>query len=251
MFSQINLTTSLLRSKPTLGRSSRVHYVYQVAQELSDVRTYQIGVEPGTFRFVPGQYVVLGLPEMNLEGAMAISSSPYDTDTFCVTVKRTGAFGTAFYDTILDGSPVFVGPPSGMSCIADEGRRPVCFIGRDHAITSARSMARFISMETDRRQFTLLHELSGHSQILFENEFQHPNYEWMKRSLYLDSENQPAHWTQQMGPIIPFVVINEVPNFMDTEFFVAGDGKDVRRVRGVLRELNIPLQQIHTERWTF
>jgi ferredoxin-NADP reductase len=188
---------------------------------------------------------------VNLEGALAISSSPYDTDSFSVTVKRAGTFGTAFYDSVLDGSPVYVGKPSGISCIADEGRRPVCFIGRDHGITSARSLARFFTMEADRREFSLIHELSGHSQILFDNEFQQPTYGWMKRSLYLDNSESATNWSGQLGPIIPFVVLNEVPNFMDTEFFLAGDGRDVRRFRGVLRELSIPLQQIHTERWTF
>jgi ferredoxin-NADP reductase len=225
--------------------------VEQVTQELADVRSYQITVEPGSFRFTPGQFVVLGLPEFSLEGALAVSSSPYERESFSVTVKRSGSFGTAFYDHVQDGSPVLIGKPSGLCCIAEVGHRPVCFIGRDASITPSRSFARFFAMEATRRRFTLIHELSSHTQRLFEMEFQQPTYSWMRRSLYLDCADTPAHWSGNLGAVNTFAVLNEVPDFLETEFYVAGDSKDIRRVRGILRELNIPLQQIHTEKWTF
>jgi ferredoxin-NADP reductase len=247
MLTQLGKTSSV-RFVPS--GASTLYYVEEVAQELADVRSYRVRVDSANFRFIPGQYIVVSLPEFSLQGALNLSSSPYDRDHFTVTVKRTGTFGTTFYDHVNDGSPILASKPVGSFCIAEEGHRPVCFIGRDYGITAARSFARYFSMEPGKRLFTLIHEVSNINNGLFDREFHGSIYAWMKRSMYLDSAETPSHWTGSIGAVNPFVVLNEVPDFLDTEFYVAGEGKDVRRLRGVLRELNIPLQQIHTEKWS-
>lgn len=247
MFAQINKTTSV---KLSSGDSYTLMRVGQVVQELADVRTYQVQIHDFSFRFTPGQYVTVNLPDFGVEGCLAISSSPYEIHSFSVTVKRQGRFGSTFYDNVLDGSALMVGTPTGLFCLAENGHRPVCYIGRDYSISSARSFARYLSLETDKRQFTLLHELSGLNRALFDREFEMDAYSWIRRSLYLDTDQTPNHWTANMGPITPFAVLNEVPDFLDTEFYISGEGKDVRRFRGVLRELNVPLQQIHVEKWS-
>lgn len=224
--------------------------VRKITQEMTDVRTYTFGYGPYPFEFEPGQFAIVHLNN-DIQGPLTFSSSPTDKGQFEMTVKRTGNFGTRFYDTIRAGDPVPIATPMGKFILEREKAYPVCFIGRDYAITAARSFHRFLVATPPVRQFTLLHEISGFDQVLYDAEFRnHPVFEGFTRILTLDQPTRSGGWTGPLGRVTPRMFQGLYEESPDIRFYAAGEGIDIAFYKNQLQTAGIPKSNVLVERWS-
>lgn len=224
--------------------------IRKITQELSDVRSYVIDVGKGSFEFEPGQFVIVTLGD-DLQAPLTISSSPTEEGRFEVTVKRTGNFGTRFYDTVETGDLVTVGRPMGNFKLDRTAAAPICFMGRDYTITAARSFLRFLWGTWSSRRLTILHEISGFDQVLFDAEFRrYPEGDRFTRLLLLDQATRPPGWTGPVCRVTDQLLKGLYAESPDTLFYGVGEGTDIGFYKTQLQAAGIPKSSFLLERWS-
>ncbi|HMZ80893.1 MAG TPA: FAD-dependent oxidoreductase [Acidobacteriota bacterium] len=226
--------------------------VQKITQELADVRSYTFHFGLMRFQFEPGQFVVASLDSKGIDaqGALTLSSSPLHPTAFELTVKRSGGFGTTFYDTVEEGDIISIGSAKGPFMLPREGTQPVCFISRDYCIPAARSYYRFLTDTKATRPFLLLHEITNPTQILYHQEFTRPAWNGFARLIFLDSPTKPANWTGPHTRITRSIIQRIIKRPDDTLFFITGEGPVIKYYKEQFEGLNLPPRNIHYERWS-
>ncbi len=221
----------------------------RIIQETPDVRSFIFDFGERPFAFMPGQFVIFHLDDS--QAPLTISSSPHDQKYFQVTVKRTGNFGTQFYDRMQVGDTVRIGPPMGQLKLQTDNSEPVCFIGCDYCIPAARSFFYYILVRQPERRITLLHEVSDPNQILYDNEFKHfEQSSPLTRVVLLNQPTRPAGWFGGLGRITPIMVRSLYLENPNTKFYVAGEYPEVKFYQQTLQSAEIPKTSIFVERWS-
>lgn len=224
--------------------------IRKITQELADVRSYAFDFGVNAFDFDPGQFVIVTMSDA-LQAPLTLSSSPTEKSHFELTVKRTGNFGTKFYDSMKAGDSVAIGRPMGQFKLHRTAATPVCFVGRDYAITAARSFLRFLSDTGTTRRFTILHEISGFDQALFDAEFRkHHLGDQFTRLLLLDQPTRPPGWTGPVSRVTDQLLKGLFVESPDTMFYAVGEGADVGFYKTQLQAAGIPKANFMLERWS-
>ncbi len=224
--------------------------IRKITQELADVRSYAFDFGNAPFEFEPGQFVIFTL-DADLQAPLTISSSPTERSQFEVTVKRTGNFGARFYDTMKAGDSVSVGRPMGQFKLDRKAAAPICFIGRDYAITAARSFLRFLWETGSSRRLTVLHEISGFDQALYDAEFRkYQAGERFTRLLLLDQPTRPPGWTGPVSRVTDQLLKGLFVESPDTVFYAVGEGTDIGFYKTQLQAAGIPKTNFLLERWS-
>ena len=88
-----------------------------ITQVTHDVKTFELRAGwMSAVDFAPGQYVTMRIPELGLERCYSISSAPFGTNIFTITVKRVpgGAVSTHLHDNVRVGDRLHVDGPYGL-----------------------------------------------------------------------------------------------------------------------------------------
>ncbi|MGQ9896410.1 MAG: ferredoxin--NADP reductase [Acidobacteriota bacterium] len=235
----------------------RSYVLQRIIQETSDVRSFIFDFGEHPFDFIPGQFVIVHL-NAECQAPLTISSSPHDRKYFQVTVKRTGNFGTQFYDQMRVGEKVSIGRPMGQLKLQIDSLDPVCFIGCDYCIPAARSFFYYMLVRQPQRRLTLFHEITDPNQILYDKEFQHfEQNSPLTRVLLLNQQTspvnqqtRPAGWFGGLGRITPIMVKSLYAENSSTKFYVAGEYAEVKFYQQTLQLAEIPKTSIFVERWS-
>lgn len=218
-------------------------YIIQaVQQELEDVRSYEFAYGLQPFEFYPGQFVVAVLPSApKTTAAITLSSSPMNRSQFRLTLKRTGDFGTRFYDSAQTGDLVKMRPPAGAFRLEPTDNRPLCYIARDYTTTGAMSFCQYLADIQSTREVYLVHECTSPQQALFRQAFEGLSLSRLKYTPMAvgKGEEVTAAWIEA-----------NIPDLVRTVFYAAGEGLDVKRWKQVLLDAAIPATSIRTERWS-
>ncbi len=222
----------------------------RIIQETPDVRSFIFDFGDHPFGFTPGQFVIVHL-DAERQAPLTISSSPHDQKYFQLTVKRTGNFGTQFYDRMQIGDAVSIGRPMGQLKLQTDSLDPVCFIGCDYCIPAARSFFYYLLVRQPERRLTLFHEVTDPSQILYDGEFRHfEQNSPLTRVLLLNQATRPAGWLGGLGRITPVMVKSLYLENPNTKFYVAGEYPEVKFYQQILQSAEIPKTSIFVERWS-
>ncbi|MBL8150591.1 MAG: hypothetical protein JNN15_11750 [Blastocatellia bacterium] len=229
------------------------HYIVQhIHQDLADVRSYTFDFGLSPFRFEPGQFVVgsIDYHSERLQAALTLSSSPTNRESFELTVKRTGNFGTKFYDVVQEGDVIEMTQPSGPFKLDINDTRPIFFIGRDYTVPAARGFYRYLVETNSTRPFALVHEISSPNELLYNEEFSSGKLKTFVRFAMLDAEIRPEGWRGLMGRISAPIIEKIVKQLNNTVFYVSAEGVDMKYFKAELAKLPIDPQNIHLERWS-
>ncbi len=222
----------------------------RIIQETPDVRSFIFDFGDSPFSFTPGQFVIFRLDDKR-QAPLTLSSSPHDQKYFQVTVKRTGNFGTRFYDQMQVGDAVSIGEPMGNLKLDVNASDPVCFIGSDYCIPAARSFFYYILIRQPQRRITLFHELTDPSQALYDNEFKHFDQNSpLTRVLILNQLIRPPGWMGGLGRITPVMLRSLYLENPNTKFYAAGEYPETKFYQQALQSAEIPKQSIVVERWS-
>jgi glycine betaine catabolism B len=215
------------------------YIVQEVIQELDDVRSYRFdwGLQPLDFK--PGQFVacqMLGRAS-GLKAALTFSTAQRSGPEFQFTLKRTGDFGTEFYDFIQPGDVVSLSRPTGPWCLEPSERRAVILIGRDYTVVGARAFYQELKAKASGQRFSLWHEVSGFCNVLFLQELQ--KNDWFDRLIFRHYLNAQVEGDDIAGPITLEFLTSQVERLRESAVFVTGEGVDVKRYREMLKGLGI------------
>lgn len=224
--------------------------ILDIVQELDEVRSFWCLKPTPDFTFRPGQFTVFEHPSrVGLQAALTLSSSPLGAESFTVTVKRTGNFGTLFYDEAAVGQLVKMRLAAGNFKL-EEGESPICFLGRDYGITASRAFHDYLRDSQSSRSLTLLHEVSRPDEMLFIRDYSQSKLPNFRRLTLADGFVAPPAMRAREGRVTAELLREIFPDLGSVQFFAAGERAEVDYYQSVLTSLALDKAQLHFERWS-
>jgi ferredoxin-NADP reductase len=221
-----------------LKQTERTLIICDVLQAPQEVRVYRFlhGLEP--FEFLPGQFVVARTESRPDDRAsLTLCSSPSDPEGFEVMVKRTGNFGTHFYDTADIGSRVHLTRPTGPFGLPADGTEPICFLSHDYTVPAARSLLLWLKASGSRRRVVLLHEIADAQDSVFRDDFENagPDCQWLPVPPGGIGEDLLR---QRLGDLGAWL------------FFIQAEGGECKRLHATVCGMGVDPKRVMKERWS-
>jgi ferredoxin-NADP reductase len=228
--------------------------VSAVKLELPDTKTVRLQWPAGyEIDFKTGQFITLYFPDTPAyKRAYSLSSSALDRGYYEVTVKREGKMGTRIVDWVKEGDRIFVIPPTGRFLpVFEPGKHLICIAGGS-GVTPFRGFVREATARHMETKITILYSVRTTNDIIFNSEFRefaqtNPNFNFYVTCTRLHPDDP---WTGRRGRIDADWVKHHIHDIGNTVFYACGPNELVEAIEDlVLRELQVPKEQIRTEKW--
>jgi CDP-4-dehydro-6-deoxyglucose reductase len=218
------------------------------------VRELTFATSP-SFRFVPGQWISLRLPQPGgeeLSRAYSISSPPRDDGSFdiAVTLVEHGPGSRALH-AAEPGTRFLMSEAQGYFTL-NPVERPVLMVGTGTGVAPFRSMLIHASRNVpeSRARFVLLFGVRSEDDMLYVSDFQDLAKKWGDFR-FEPSLSRPSNgWSGRRGYVQLHLadLVSDLGG--DCDVYVCGLNRMIRDVRHVLKEqLGFTRQRIHTERY--
>lgn len=206
-------------------------------------------------RFHPGQFVEWTLDHDHFDNRgmrryFTIASSPTESNI---------RFGVKFYEpassfkqTLLalqPGATVVAGQLAGDFTLPKNSTQPLVFIAGGVGITPFRSMTKFLLDNNLRRQVTLLYSNNHVEDIIYKDIFLQAEQQFGMKTIYTltDREQVPTDWPYYVGYVTPQLIQKEVPDYMQSLYYISGSHTMVENFTRTLKQLGVPLHRIKTD----
>ncbi|NJL44033.1 MAG: hypothetical protein HC945_01785 [Nitrosarchaeum sp.] len=118
--------------------------IREIVQESADVRRFRI-VGDAPLRHRPGQFVMLGIPGLDLSRPYSVASSPTEQEYFELLIRHVegGRFTTPLFEKRV-GDEVEVRGPFGTFYFREGTFAPVVLIGGGTGLAPLRAMVQYL-----------------------------------------------------------------------------------------------------------
>jgi len=201
------------------------------------------------FTYLPGQFAFLSFPSSVVSSEshpFTIASSPASPNAMEFIIGRSGDW-TQYMDRIQEGEPaVLDGPYGNFSHLMLEDNAPLILIAGGIGITPMLSMMRHMDATNDRRKIILVWSNRRHGDLFSADELirMKMNHPWLSVHLHFTDEPGAERLnTEQLHHFIGDLTAPQV--------FLCGPPPMMTAVKGMLREIGIHNNRIHTETFGF
>lgn len=220
--------------------------VIEVIQRTPDVKSVRFE-KPQGFSYLAGQYVVLILGDSSnpMKKPFTLSSSP--TEGFLeITKKLTGhPFSNALAD-LKPGDQVFINGPCGEFTF-HEVYKNIGMLSGGIGITPLRSMIKYLVDKKLSANIILLYSNSSENDIPFRDELEDAQRKNPNIKIINTITRPGPDWKGITGRINAEMVKKFIPDFRERTFFTCGPLKMVDAMVSLLKELEVPEEQIKRE----
>jgi ferredoxin-NADP reductase len=228
--------------------------ISSVKMELPDTKTIRLQWPPGyDLDFKTGQFITLYFPDTpSYKRAYSLSSCALDRGFYEVTVKRDGKMGTRIVDWVKEGDRMVVIPPTGRFLPVFEPDHHLICIAGGSGVTPFRGFVREATQRHLTTKITVLYSVRTTNDIIFHSEFRelvqvNPNVNFYVTCTRLHPEDP---WTGRRGRIDAECVKQHLHDLKKSVFYACGPNELVEAIEDlVLRELQVPKEQLRTEKW--
>ncbi|MGZ1490828.1 FAD-binding oxidoreductase [Brevibacterium sediminis] len=228
-----------------------------ITQVTHDVKTFELRAGwMDAVDFAPGQYVTMRIPELGLERCYSISSAPFGTNIFTITVKRVpgGVVSTHLHDNVRVGDRLHVDGPYGLFSMSFHQAERHLFLSAGSGITPIMSMVRSLlarqgGFGTD---IVFVHSASSPLDIIFRAELEQlAEVAGVSVTILCSRDSEAETWAGRRGRIDASTLAEVVPDAADRETFVCGPGPYMEAVRPLLAEAGVASARMHEESFVF
>lgn len=194
--------------------------------------------------YQPGQYASLLIDSSRRPLSFATPSGP--TLEFVVDVSPAG-IASRYVSALQEGDTVTLMAPYGRF-VVDASTRPLVFVAAGAGIGPIRAQIQALVPHHVSSPLTLVFGNRTGEYMFFIDEFtalaaQQPMFTFIPAC----SADDPA-WTGERG-LITDVTARRVPHLADSDIYVCGGPATVTAVVAGLQTMNVPAEQIHTEKF--
>lgn len=224
--------------------------------ETHNVRTVRFDFRDEPQTFLPGQFLIVadqfrGYPKP-IRRAYSIASSPLQKDFLDLTIKREspGLMSVRLTEAPI-GFDFEVASPAGKFVYAPEMGKRVLLLGAGSGITPLYSIAQFmLESGLEGAEVYLFFSVKTPRDVIYETAWanltaQFPNFRFHMTM----TRTTPAQWSGRHGRITSEWVRQEVADPGSCVSFICGPGPFVETMETVCRELGLPDDRVHTEKW--
>ncbi|XVX18873.1 2Fe-2S iron-sulfur cluster-binding protein [Actinomycetota bacterium] len=223
-----------------------------------DIRSFVFACPGRRFRFEPGQYVTVALPELpGVSRCYTITSPPTRPDTIAITVKRgpRGEFSPVLHDRVRPGTQVWMGGPFGTFSMRHHPAERHLFVSAGSGITPVLSMLRTMHDLARGADVAFVHFARTPADIPFAEELAAiaAADAGVRLTFVVEDHRQsgPAGprspWHALRGLVSAGLLGAAVPDAADREAFVCGPGPFMTAAHEALRTLGLPDERYHEE----
>lgn len=202
-------------------------------------------------RFRPGQYLSISLkPEAELTRFLTISSSPTEEGYLEVTKRITQSRFSQALNQIEPGCQVSITYPMGKFTF--EGEYPkVAMLCGGIGITPLRSICRYAVDKQLGTNICLLYGNRTLEEVAFKSEFDEMRQANPHLKVVHCLSRAGADWSGRRGHIDAALIREEVPDYLERQFYLCGPPAMVDAMTEMLRnELHCSEPQVTTEGFT-
>lgn len=208
--------------------------------------------EPTTLAFLPGQFVIVNVPQpggTTLKRAYSIASPPYVAGRceLCIQMVPNGR-ASAFFDALQGGEQVTITGPHGKFTLKQPLDYDPVFLSTGTGFAPFRAMVLQLLHDGCARDIWVFLGSRYEQNLLYLAEMQtlaakHPNLK------FHPSVSRPVSWTGDRGHIQD-VFKQHITDYRGKEMYVCGWDTAVKGVCSDLAAWGVPKEQIHFEEWT-
>ena len=221
--------------------------VIQKIQRTPDVISIRFN-RPEDFEYTAGQYMFIALKSggEQMEKHFTISSSPTEHDYIEVTKKLTGHEFANALAALKEGDKVTINAPFGDFTFKEEYDK-IGMLSGGIGITPLRSMIRYCTDKQLKTNIILLYSNKSEDDIAFKNELEKLQRENKNLKIINTITHPGKEWKGPTGRINKEMIQKEIPDYMERVFYICGPPKMVDAMVSIIKELNIPDEQIEQE----
>lgn len=220
----------------------------------ADIRCFVLAGPGRRFRFDPGQYVTVSLPQLpGVSRCYTITTAPTRPHSIAITVKRQddGVFSPVLHDTLRVGGQLVVDGPFGDFSTVHHPAPAYLFVSGGSGVTPLMSMLRTLHDAPAGADVAFVHFARTPADVPFAAELAaiaaaEPN---VRLSLVVDDApaGTQAAWHGLRGRVSAELLAAAVPDAAHREAFVCGPRPFMTATREALTRLGVPEARYHEE----
>ena len=226
-----------------------------VRPETHDVTTFVFAaVEPRLFRFLPGQFMTLGLDAAGVQRCYTIASPPTRPWRIEITVKRTpdGLGSGWLHASMRPGVRVSASGPTGEFSLVPRPGGRYLFLSAGSGITPLMSMARTLSDLGAAADVLFVHSARSPADIVFTDELdaiaRRPDF---RRTSLVETVPPGSSWDGLRGRMSTAILGIVAPDLLEREVFCCGPAPYMAAVRAMLDAAGFDPARYHEESFAF
>lgn len=223
--------------------------VSEIIQRAHDVKSFRFP-RPEGLNYKAGQFLMVTVKSdgKELMKHFSISSSP--TENYIeFTKKLTGHEFSNALDAMKVGDWARIDAPYGTFTFEGEYDK-ICLLSGGIGITPLRSICRYCTDKKLNSSIVLLYGCRNEEAIVFRQELVGMEQENKNLKLILMVDETDPDWKGYVGRIDAQLLRKEVPDYSERRFYVCGPPAMVQVMSNILKELNIPNNQLKVDYFT-
>jgi len=240
---------------PVWTKGEMVLRVADIINETHDVKTYRmVGIKPTLFSYMPGQFITLNLQidGKPVKRSYSLSSTPSRPHTLEITVKRVpnGLVSNWLADNLKLGDTLSVTGPAGKFSCFEFPSQKMFFISGGSGVTPVMSMSRWIADTAADVDVVYFICNKSCQDIIFRKELDilsTRNRSFRGMMSITSGLTGNESWMGFTGRVTRQMLEMTCPDYMERHVFLCGPGPYMDTVKEILREMNFPIANLHTE----
>lgn len=226
-----------------------------IRAETHDVATFVFAApEPRLFRFQPGQFMTLDLPEAGVQRCYTISSPPTRPWRIEITAKRAadGPGSGWLHRAMRPGMRVAASGPMGSFVLEPGGGQRLLMLSAGSGITPLMSMARTAHDLGSGADILFVHSARTPADLVFDAELaamaRCPGF---RRVSVVEAVPAGTAWDGHQGRLSPGLLALLAPDLVARDVFCCGPAPYMQAVRGMLAAAGHDPARYHEESFDF
>lgn len=228
--------------------------IQNITKKANNTYTVQFAMQNGNEPYThnPGQFHFIKFTNCkylnNEEHPFTISSSPSQKSYLASTIKASGDF-TSQIHRLQEGDKVkIIGPFGKMSFMEKSHSGPIVFIAGGIGITPFASMLQYMADMNHQREVTLFYFNATEADIAFREELDTISENTSLNLKVVHILSKQDNWEGEKGRFSTKLLEKYCPDSISTnDYYVCGPPLMSQSVIGSLKELQVPLNKIHSE----
>lgn len=216
--------------------------------------TYEFEFEtPNELKYIPGQYMEWTLPHPGMDDRgnrryFSLSSTQEESPAFAIKYYTPPS---SYKKNLLQmpiGATLSATSLAGDFTLPRQIDAPMVFIAGGIGIAPFRSMIKQVIQAKKPIDITLIYINKTADEVCYLSLWEEAKIYGVKTHFVLtDKENLPNPWHGLIGHLSPKMIASVVPKWQSSVYYISGPQRLVEAAEEVLKELNLPKQQIVTD----
>lgn len=225
-------------------------HLIEAISRTHNVRSFRFP-RPTKLNYLAGQFLFITLKanRKELKKHFSLSSSPTEQNYIEFTKKLSDSeFSTILKDLALDDW-ARIKAPFGKFTFSGEYKK-IALLAGGIGITPIRSICRYCTDKQMKTRISLIYGNRTENDIVFKKEFEDMQKQNnnLKCAFTIDEPN--AGWKGLTGLINGKMIKKEIPDYKETVFYLCGPPGMVNALKGIIKQIEIPSDQIRIEYFT-